>query len=64
MLPWHVIRLSHKHARSIHCNSLGELVMMVETVLSRAVRVLFAGGVAVVATTVSGQEAEPVAARI
>jgi iron complex outermembrane receptor protein len=38
--------------------------MMVETVLSRAVRLLFAGGVAVAASSASAQEAEPPAARI
>jgi outer membrane receptor protein involved in Fe transport len=38
--------------------------MMVETVLSRSVRMMFAGSIAVVMSTASAQEAEPPVARI
>jgi outer membrane receptor protein involved in Fe transport len=38
--------------------------MMVETVLSRSVRLIFAGGIAVVMSTASAQEAAPAPARV
>jgi hypothetical protein len=42
----------------------GEIAMMVETVLSRSVRLIFAGSMAMVMSAASAQEAEAPAARV